>query len=90
MPVYEYKCQSCGHELERFVKSVHMQEAPACPQCGKASMRRLISRAMYIQDEKTKMDQLDPKYEKMMDEADKPFRADDPLKRITGQSLYPD
>ncbi len=90
MPVYEFRCKKCSGVTETFAKSVNAKvTAPACQKCG-APTERMISRAMYIQDEMTKMEQLDPKYEKMMDEQDKPFRADDPLKRITGQSLYPD
>jgi len=44
MPIYEYRCQSCGHELERLQR----MSDPAltdCPQCGKAKLRRLISAA---------------------------------------------
>jgi putative FmdB family regulatory protein len=44
MPIYEYRCQSCGHELEKLQR---MSEAPltVCPSCGKPELRRLISAA---------------------------------------------
>ena len=44
MPIYEYRCQSCGHELEKLQR---MSEASLteCPACGKAELRRLISAA---------------------------------------------
>ncbi|HWO93486.1 MAG TPA: zinc ribbon domain-containing protein [Dehalococcoidia bacterium] len=91
MPIYEYECPNCRHRDQLYVRSVNNQPSPpACPQCGQEAMRRLISRALYIQDEATKVEQLDPKYEKMIDDADKPFKANDPLKRITGTPLYPD
>lgn len=42
MPIYEYRCNDCGHELEKLQR---MSEAPLtdCPACGKAALRRLIS-----------------------------------------------
>jgi len=44
MPIYEYRCQECGHELERLQR---MSDAPLtdCPACGKAQLKRLISAA---------------------------------------------
>lgn len=44
MPIYEYKCDGCGHELEAIQK---MADAPLadCPACGSAQLKRLISAA---------------------------------------------
>src|SRR5689334_13549345 len=44
MPIYEYRCDSCGHELEAMQK---FSEAPLtdCPSCGKAALKKLISAA---------------------------------------------
>lgn len=44
MPIYEYQCSACGHNLEAFQK---MSEAPLteCPACHKASLQKLISSA---------------------------------------------
>jgi putative FmdB family regulatory protein len=44
MPIYEYRCDACGHELEAMQK---MSEAPLtdCPACEAASLRKLISAA---------------------------------------------
>ncbi len=44
MPIYEYQCQACGHELEALQK---MSDAPLvdCPQCQKAELRKRISAA---------------------------------------------
>ena len=44
MPIYEYRCSSCSHELEKLQR---LSEAPLtdCPACGKAALRRLISAA---------------------------------------------
>ncbi|MHC4173394.1 MAG: FmdB family zinc ribbon protein [Planctomycetota bacterium] len=41
MPTYDYICESCGGEFERFqnitAKPLHM-----CPKCGKRGLKRLI------------------------------------------------
>jgi len=44
MPIYEYRCQECGHELEilQRMADAPLQECPACEQPG---LRRLISAA---------------------------------------------
>ncbi len=41
MPIYTYRCESCGHEFEELVLSA--KDAPeGCPVCG-ASVRRTFS-----------------------------------------------
>lgn len=44
MPIYEYRCTSCGHEKELLQK---MSDSPLreCPACGKSTLRKLISAA---------------------------------------------
>ncbi|RLU01508.1 FmdB family zinc ribbon protein [Ketobacter sp.] len=44
MPIYEYQCQSCGHELEAIQK---MSDAPLtdCPQCQESTLKKRISAA---------------------------------------------
>src|SRR2546421_13049639 len=42
MPTYEYKCDACGHQFERF-QSITADPVRRCPECGKAKVRRLIS-----------------------------------------------
>ncbi len=44
MPIYEYRCSSCGHEKEALQK---LSDAPLteCAACGKNTLRKLISAA---------------------------------------------
>lgn len=44
MPIYEYRCDNCGHELEAFQK---LGEAllVECPQCEQNALRKRISAA---------------------------------------------
>ncbi|MFQ5805712.1 MAG: FmdB family zinc ribbon protein [Phycisphaerae bacterium] len=41
MPTYEYACENCGHELERF-QSITARPLKKCPECGERSLQRLI------------------------------------------------
>jgi putative FmdB family regulatory protein len=44
VPIYEYRCEACGHQDEHLQK---VSDAPlqACPACGKASYRKQLSAA---------------------------------------------
>lgn len=42
MPIYEYRCKACNHDMEALQK---MSDAPLtdCPECGAPELRRLVS-----------------------------------------------
>jgi putative FmdB family regulatory protein len=44
MPIYEYRCKSCGFEKEYLQK---LSDAPIsqCPNCGKSEMVKLVTAA---------------------------------------------
>jgi putative FmdB family regulatory protein len=48
MPVYEYRCNSCGRKASLFYKTYRDYDAAegsrACPHCGATALTRLISR----------------------------------------------
>jgi putative FmdB family regulatory protein len=41
MPTYQYKCEACGFEFEKF-QSIKAPAVKKCPQCGKSQVKRLI------------------------------------------------
>ncbi|HEV7298810.1 MAG TPA: FmdB family zinc ribbon protein [Tepidisphaeraceae bacterium] len=41
MPTYEYHCDACGHDFEKF-QSMSSDPIKVCPSCGKKKVRRLI------------------------------------------------
>ena len=46
MPIYEYRCRSCGHELEKLQR----MSDPAltdCPACNASELQRLVSAAAF-------------------------------------------
>ena len=46
MPIYEYRCESCEHRLEKLQK---MSEGDLvdCPECQRPELKRLVSAAAF-------------------------------------------
>ena len=44
MPIYEYRCSSCGHQ-EEFLRKVSDPVLSQCPACGKATFEKQLSAA---------------------------------------------
>lgn len=44
MPIYEYRCEACGHELEALQK-ISDKVLTDCPACGQSALKKLVSAA---------------------------------------------
>ncbi len=46
MPIYEYQCGDCGHQLEKLQK---MSEKPLtdCPECAEPKLKKVISASAF-------------------------------------------
>ena len=46
MPIYEYKCEECGHQLEAIQKfsDVPLTE---CPKCKKQALKKMLSASAF-------------------------------------------
>src|SRR5437764_10033951 len=44
MPIYEYRCSSCGNEHE-VLQKISEPRLTACPTCGKDTLTKLVSAA---------------------------------------------
>ncbi len=46
MPIYEYKCEECGHQLEAIQK---FSDAPLtdCPECNKPALKKMLSASAF-------------------------------------------
>ena len=46
MPIYEYQCQACGHNLEALQK---ISDAPLvdCPACGQSELKKQVTAAAF-------------------------------------------
>jgi putative FmdB family regulatory protein len=43
MPLYEYRCQKCGHEFEKMVRFSEASLSPVCPNCSSQETGKKIS-----------------------------------------------
>ena len=44
MPIYEYRCNACAHELE-VIQKISEEPLRFCPECGKEELTKLVSAA---------------------------------------------
>ncbi len=92
MPVYEYVCRDCGKSVSLLVRHSESFE-PRCPGCGGDHLVRSISAFAFHQSYLSKIEQLDPKYDKMIDASNpdisfdslvKKYRLDEPVTKGDG------
>ena len=43
MPIYEYQCEDCGHQLE-VMQRMSDDRLTTCPSCNKEALKKLISK----------------------------------------------
>ncbi|MGH1471498.1 MAG: FmdB family zinc ribbon protein [Cellvibrionaceae bacterium] len=46
MPIYEYQCESCGHELE-VLQKMSDPLLKKCPECNKSMLKKKVSAAAF-------------------------------------------
>ena len=44
MPIYEYRCESCNHEMEA-VQKISEEPLVTCPACATDTLKKIISAA---------------------------------------------
>ncbi len=90
MPIYEYACMKCEKVVSRFVRNV-AKDKPSCPECAGTDIHRVMSNFAMHLSLLTKVDQLDPKYDKMIDASSpdlafenlvKKYRLDQPVPKL--------
>src|SRR5688572_19725657 len=58
MPIYEYRCNSCGRRVQLFFRSFSAIAEPRCPQCQSTDLGRLVSRVAVVRSEDSRLDDL--------------------------------
>ncbi|HEV1996799.1 MAG TPA: FmdB family zinc ribbon protein [Candidatus Dormibacteraeota bacterium] len=59
MPVYEYGCPTCRKRRSIFFRTMAAVESdPACPECGRRGMTKLVSRVAVPKSEESRLDEL--------------------------------
>jgi putative FmdB family regulatory protein len=84
MPIYEYACHKCKKFVEVITRRVPDDSfAPVCPECGGKKLTRMISSFSFHLSFKSKIDQLDPKYDKMIDASNPDLSFDNLVKQYS-------
>src|SRR5574338_350566 len=81
MPIYEYACHDCKKFVEVITRRVTDDFQPECPICGGTRLTRMISNFQFHLSFKSKLDQLDPKYDKMIDASNPELSFDNLVKK---------
>ena len=85
MPIYEYRCDSCFEVSAKLRPVAQVRAELACEHCGGATHRIISNIAVHL-SKLSKVEKLDPKYDKMVDRAMSNTKAADPeriLKKMT-------
>ena len=67
--------------MSLLVKRVTDDFQPSCPDCGSADIHRLISSFAFHLSMRSKLEQLDPKYDKMIDASNPDLAFENLVKR---------
>ena len=44
MPIYEYQCQSCGHQFD-VIQKISDEKLTICPKCKEKKLKKLVTSA---------------------------------------------
>jgi putative FmdB family regulatory protein len=81
MPIYEFACHKERKFVEIITRVVPGDDwAPRCPDCGSKRLTRMISRFAFHLSFQSRLDQLDPKYDKMIDASNPDLSFDNLVK----------
>jgi putative FmdB family regulatory protein len=81
MPIYEYACHRCKKFVEVIVRRVSDDYVARCPECSGTRLTRMVSNFSFHQSMQSKLDQLDPKYDKMIDASNPDLSFDSLVKQ---------
>jgi putative FmdB family regulatory protein len=84
MPIYEFACLKERKFVEVITRAVPADDwVPTCPDCGSKKLTRMISRFQFHLSFQSKLEQLDPKYDKMIDAASPDLSFDNLVKKYS-------
>jgi putative FmdB family regulatory protein len=82
VPIYEYACHGCRKFVEIITRRVPDDSyVAACPECGSKQLTRMVSTFAFHLSMQSKIDQLDPKYDKMIDASSPDLSFDNLVKK---------
>jgi len=81
MPIYEYRCQSCGKKFSALIGMTAEPDSEACPNCGSIQTARLVSRFARYRSEDDRVDAIADNLE-TMGEPDSPSQMREMMREI--------
>lgn len=71
MPIYEYRCRTCGKRTTHLILNIANPPSLACTHCGSADLERLLSKFAAPKSEEARLESLtDPDALGDLDEGD--------------------
>ena len=89
MPIDEYQCRACDGLTDKYFPSTDAPQSLTCKHCNSDDTQRIISGAVYHASEATKTSKLDPKYEKLVDDAMRKSSSADPERILRKLKPFP-
>ncbi len=77
MPLYEYRCPACGTTTGRLASLRSIPKQVQCERCDTVATR-ILSRPSVHLSKRSKAGRLDPKYDRMVDQAMRNTAGADP------------
>lgn len=65
VPIFEFRCEACGHKFATLVGVVAGESSQACPKCGSENAQKLVSRFTRARSEDDRLDELADQVESM-------------------------
>jgi putative FmdB family regulatory protein len=59
MPIYEYRCRSCGRITGALILKREEEEAVRCARCGESGLERVLSRVVVHKSEAQRLNEFD-------------------------------
>ncbi len=69
MPIYEYRCEDCRAKTAKLVRGFDAPGSIPCRECRGDNTHRIISSVAFHKSLSTRLQDLDPKYDRMADAA---------------------
>jgi len=82
MPVYVYQCTRCNCPSEVFQRSYDVASQPVCEHCGSTELTKAVTSFAMPKSEVDRLQQLDPRYFKKVDDAIARTPEADPMRHL--------
>lgn len=83
MPIYEFACEDCGETTSVLWRTDTRKSDIVCAACRRQNLTKIISRVSVHQDTASRLDNLDPKYDKLIDQTASKNPLSDPNRHLS-------